>query len=87
MSEDILDELDEEQKEKIEEARMKIKEQRYFKSLRLIDLGTELHRAEKFIRENRNESRLEKTKEYKDKVKKEINSRMEAITEHEKEME
>ena len=88
MSEDVLEELDKEQKGKIEETRKEIKERRYLNSLTLVDLGAELQRAEELISENNeNGSRLDKTKEYRDKWKKEIDSRMEVITEHEKEME
>jgi len=86
MSEDILDERDKEQKEKIEETRREIKERRYLNSLTLVDLGAELQRAEELISENtENGSRLDKTKEYRDKLKKEIDSHMEVITEHERE--
>lgn len=83
MSEEDIDE------EEIIEAEDWVKEQRYFNSLSLMDLGTELYYTERQIEkfeENGNDSRLEKAKEYKKKVKKEINARMDPITEHEKEM-
>jgi len=85
MSEDVMVELDKEQQEKIEEFRKKMKERRYLRSLTLMELGTELHNAEKQIkdlRKNGNESRLKKMEEYKEKLMKEINGRLDSMDAH-----
>lgn len=54
----------------------------YLRSLNLLDLATELRLAEKRVRrfkESGEELKLERAKEYRDKLKKKINGRLESM--------